>query len=158
MDLTSFEGGINPKDVMMLILGTQEEIIGVTRFMKYLFLVDQTQIFKEQNLVISWAAHNYGPYWNKFNSFLASLLHENLLAKTEQTTINDYKTTKISITISGRVYFRKLTNNYTNETNELHTLLSNHNRSSLTKLMKFVYENYPEFTVNSKIKEKVLDQ
>jgi hypothetical protein len=158
MNSTSFEGDINPEDVMMLILGTQEEIIGVTRFMKYLFLVDQTQIFKEQNLVISWAAHNYGPYWNKFNSFLTSLSSKKLLTKTEQTTINDYKTTKISITIKGKEYFRKLTNNYTNKTNELHALLLNHNRSSLMKLMKFVYENYPEFTINSKIKEKVLAQ
>lgn len=151
------EYGMNPKDVMMLILGTQENIIGITRFMKYLFLVDQVQIFKKQNLTIPWIPYDYGPYWEEFGSFLATLSHEKLLIKTEQTTINGYKTTKISITTRGRAYFRKLIDNYSNEANALNELLSNHNRSSLTKLMKFVYVNYPKFTVNSRIRERILD-
>lgn len=158
MVLTSFEGDISPKNAMMLILGTQENITGVTRFMKYLFLADQVHIFKKQNLIIPWKPYDYGPYWNEFNTFLTSLSHEKLLTETEQTTINGHKTTKISITTKGRVYFRKLLNNYSNESNALKDLLSNHNRSSLTKLMKFVYEHYPEFTINSKIKERILDQ
>lgn len=156
MDLTAYEGKINPKDVIMLILGIQNEILGSTRFMKYLFLVCQSRIFNHNDLQINWKPHHYGPYWDDFDTYIASLSNENLLIKQRETSLAG-NTTKFSITPKGRQYFNDLSQNYENELPDLTDLIRLHQKESLPSLLKFVYEQYPSFTEKSRIKDTVLD-
>ncbi len=102
MALHAYEGNVNPKDVVMLILGVQNGIIGFTRFVKYLFLVSQTNIFPKNELEIDWKSHHYGPYWDRFDTFIRSLADDNFLTMQEQHTQSGNATTKFTITPKGR--------------------------------------------------------
>lgn len=157
MDLTAYEGSIDPKDVLILILGVQNEIVGFTRFVKYLFLVSQTNIFPKNELIIDWKSHHYGPYWDGFDTFINSLAHDNFLDKQEQHTLSGNATTKFIITPKGRKYFQSLSQKYESKLDYLTSLIRENHKKPLPTLLKFVYEQYPEFTTNSRIKREVLD-
>ena len=148
---------IEPKDVIMLILGVQNEIVGFTRFMKYLFLVCETKIFDKNKLAIHWESHHYGPYWRGFDSSVDRLASENLLEMEKQSTPSGNATTRFLITTRGRQHFRELSKKYENELGDITELIHTHRKSPLPVLLKFVYEQYPEYTTNSKIKNEVLD-
>lgn len=149
---------INPLDLIMLILGNQNEIYGYTRFIKYLFLVHQSKIFPKDKIDLQWKPHHYGPYYDDFDGLVKNLSNDNYLKMEEQTTFSGNCTTKFLITIKGRKFFQSICKKFSkNELNDLSSLIKNIQKKSLYDLLKFVYEQYPEYTKNSKIKDKILD-
>jgi len=157
MGLIEYDGDIDPKDVLILILCIQNEIVGFTRFVKYLFLVSQANIFPKNELVIDWKPHHYGLYWHRFDTFISILSHDNILKKQEQSTLSGNTTTKFTITIKGRKTFQALSQKYKAELDTITHLIRNNQKKSLPVLLKFVYQQYPEYTTNSRIKHEVLD-
>ena len=157
MDLTAYEGSVDPKDVIMLILGVQNDIVGFTRFVKYLFLTCQSGIFQKDELIIPWKSHHYGPYWTEFDAFVITLSNQKLLTMKKEITIAGNTTTKFSITVKGRQSFQDLAQKYQEQLDDLKSLIRSNQNRSLASLLKFVYEKYPEFTTNSVIKDQVLD-
>ena len=148
---------VEPKDVIILILGIQNEIVGFTRFVKYLFLASQNDIFGKNEPSIDWKAHHYGPYWEGFDSVIKSLECDRLLKLETINSLSGRSVAKFSITIKGRKYFQDLYQQYENELNDLTPLIKFHQKKSLIDLLKFVYENYPEFSTRPRLREAVLE-
>ncbi len=67
---------------MLLIIGVQGEIVGITRLIKYLFLACQNGALREPP-DIEWRSHYYGPYWDGINGAIGSLVERNLVSTTE---------------------------------------------------------------------------
>ena len=141
----------------MMIIGVQNEIWGATRFVKYLFLADKNSIFGKDTLSIHWKSHIFGPYWDGFDAAIQELETKGLLETEEQHTMSGHATTKFSITTRGRARFNELDGEYQSEIKHLTDLIRNHQKKSLLNLLKFVYEQHPEYTRNSKIKDLILE-
>ena len=143
------------QDTMMLVIGAQDEIVGITRFIKYLFLACQNGTLRDPP-DIEWRGHYYGPYWDGFNGAVDSLVGQKLISTAEIT--NDVgRTTKYSITVKGRKHYRKLLGELgEGEIADLDAVIRSHRRKPLVVFLKFIYENYPEYTKRSLIADKIL--
>lgn len=138
----------------MLILGVQETIPGVTRFMKYLFLADKSKTFGKTLRGVDWTPHYYGPYWKGFNDATESLAQRGFLKTEKLQSQSGYTLTQFSITTKGRQRFRTLA--ASQDTSNLVYLLREHQKQPLASLLSFVCEQYPEYTGKSVIKDQVL--
>ena len=138
----------------MLIIGVQGEIVGITRLIKYLFLACQKTLRDPPD--IEWRSHYYGPYWDGVNGAIGSLVEQNLVS-TEQLTNELGRTTKYSITTKGRQHYSRLLEKLDEkEISDLTSVIRAHQRKSLTAFLKFIYQNYPEYTKHSLIADRIL--
>ena len=139
----------------MLVIGAQDEIVGITRFIKYLFLACQNGTLRDPP-DIEWRAHHYGPYWDGFNGAIGSLIKDGMVSTKELR--NDLGcTTKYATTVKGRSHYRKLLQGLDKEKiSNLNSVIRAHRRKSLTAFLKFIYENYPEYTKRSLIADRIL--
>ena len=143
------------QDTMMLIMGVQNEIVGITRFIKYLFLACQNETLRDPP-DIEWRSHYYGPYWDGFNDAVGSLVKQNLVS-TEELRNELGRTTRYSITPKGRKRFNGLLEKLDEkEISEITSIIRAHQRKSLTAFLKFIYQNYPEYTKHSLIANRIL--
>ena len=143
------------QDTMMLIMGIQNEIVGITRFIKYLFLACQNGTLRDPP-DIEWRSHYYGPYWDGFNDAVGSLVEQNLVS-TEELSNELGRTTKYSITAKGRQHYSRLLEKLgEKEISDLTSVIRAHQRKSLTAFLKFIYQNYPEYTKHSLIVDRIL--
>ena len=143
------------QDTMMLIMGIQNEIVGITRFIKYLFLACQNGTLRDPP-DIGWRSHYYGPYWDGFNDAVGSLVEQNLVS-TEELSNELGRTTRYSITVKGRQHYSRLLGKLgEKEISDLTSVIRAHQRKSLTAFLKFIYQNYPEYTKHSLIADRIL--
>ena len=143
------------QDTMMLIMGVQNEIVGITRFIKYLFLTCQNETLRDPP-DIEWRSHYYGPYWDGFNDAVGSLVERNLVS-TEELRNELGRTTRYSITDKGRQHYGRLVEKLDGkEISEITSIIRAHQRKSLTAFLKFIFRNYPGYKKRSLIVDRIL--
>ena len=143
-------------DLPILLLGTFSEIRTVTRLEKMAFLADNNTFKKNQNYS-DWEPNYYGPYSKQLIKDVANYERKNIIKIRQiiDTFSNEVK--NYSLTIKGRQLFSKMLEKYNGEQFEIKELLG-HYQSERTnyKILKFVYENYPDYLAKSRIKKEIL--
>lgn len=139
----------------MLIMGVQNEIVGITRMTKYLFLACQNNALHDPP-DMEWRPHYYGPYWDGMEGALDSIVGQRLVSAAELTNERG-RTTRYSITARGRARANSLiTRLDEKEISDLTALIRAHQRKPLWAFLKFIYQNYPEYTERSLLSDRIL--
>lgn len=163
---------------MMLLLiiyaDKQSKIIGRTRLQKIIFLYEKecqkhlNQI-REPNLFDSdfnFYAHHYGPFSKDLYKYLKNLKTFGMITIENENNIEDeniveketqyYITEEGIATVHEEIFQIQKFNQI--EMDILDAFKKEYNNMNLNDLIKFVYDKYPDYTNNSKIKDKVLGQ
>ena len=147
-------------ELPILLLGSLNEIRTSTRLEKMAFLCDQ-KIFKDGDgmYYTDWKPHHYGPYSKKLMddvNFYATKLQRIIeIRLVEDVFSNIVK--MYSLTIKGRHEFSKLLNKFDGKQFDIYELLLKYQKHKTNyKLLHDVYDEYPKYTVNSLIKNKVM--
>jgi hypothetical protein len=158
-----------------------EPIEGLTRLDKLMFLLSETEEFKDiirEGYVFE--ADNFGPFAPELFDDIESLKQENLLniissreprsraevadeevtikdQKDEESPENDYSVNKYQLTSNGFKIGELLWNGLTDKQKEkILVIKKTWAEKELVDLLHYVYKRYPETTEKSKIKDRVL--
>lgn len=153
-----------------------EEIVGNTRLVKLIFILEQETSLRKYLSDFSYDAYNYGPYSSELFDALQALINSGLVAVTKSqsegfldeadryqvemqaadTTDSPKSTTVYSLTEDGKkvgtALFETLSKQ---EQTELIAVKRRFNSISLRKLLQYVYRKFPKFTTESMIKDYV---
>lgn len=172
-------------DAVVLILGApskspslQDRVEGVTRLEKLLFLFErETDLKSLLDDDLDFRAHNFGPFSSKIYQAVevleaAQIITDSArLAETNEDAwemnelIGDqpdapFTTRDFELTERGRRYYEALRDEFLSEDQEA-TLGAFKDKSGsvpLRQLIRYVYKRYPDLTVNSVIRDEVLNE
>ena len=148
--------------VLLSIMNILEGIYGKTRIQKIIFLVQQEIIGTD---IFSFRAHHYGPFSKSLAICFEELIELKLLdiKENKQREIDHYIITKdgrnkilnidISIENKSLIKYLNVLDNVIKRNSEI---IRQWNFESSKKLLKKVYQEYPDFTGNSLIRDEVL--
>ena len=143
---------LTAKEFILLLLNSdnQKPIIGNLFFQKEMFLIVE-EVYPELRKELQFKAYDYGPY----SQILVNLLRElrnDFLVNFEDSEGNVY-----SITKQGQDYLKNIDFPPGIE-KKVNNLKRGSNKLGYKGLLRYVYFTYPEYTINSKIKEEVLGE
>jgi uncharacterized protein YwgA len=136
----------------LLYVDDQYPIEGMTKFEKLVFLSKEEVLKKEKEDVpeFKFEPDRFGPLATELYDEIEYLGSSGLLSKTAQGTF--------AITEKGKSYFEnRVRNRIDPKTVErIQQLKKRWDKKDLGELLRYVYEQYKDYTVNSEIKEKIL--
>jgi hypothetical protein len=148
-------------DVVFLLFNYGEEVAGVTKLQKLLFLVEEESAFFEayrDDVGFKFAPYKMGPFSEHVYEELQFLL---TLDAIETTPLPDAPTgierddlsgQRFTITPKGRKIATELESQLEPKFRyELTVLVEEYNDYSLTELLEYVYSEYPEYAAESEI-------
>lgn len=171
-------------DILMALLyspgkkGVSEEIRGITKIVKLLFLLEKEGGFKKYFDLFNYKfeAYNFGPYSDEIFGDIEMLKEANLLEVTKQkydyyaetadrhesiiqadsVDSNEQFVEIFSLTSDGKkigksIYENDLTEE---EKQKIEQIKTKYNSIPLYNLLKYVYKKYPEVTTESVIRDK----
>lgn len=152
-------------DVVFILFYHAGSIRGITKLQKLLFLVEEETEFFEQygdKLAFEFAAHKMGPFSEhvyeeiRFLQQLQAIETEPM----EGGPHDEGLTNKVfHITQKGEKIASELSNQLeTKYDEELKSLVERYNPMELRDLLRYVYKEYPAFTIESEIKGKILGE
>lgn len=150
-------------DVVFILFYHAGSIHGVTKLQKLLFLVEKETKFFEKygdELAFEFTAHKMGPF-SKHVYEEIRFLQQLKAIETEPMASNsdgEELTNKVfHISPKGEKIASELSNQLNSEyDDELNGLVKKYNPMELRELLRYVYEQYPEFTTESEIKDDIL--
>lgn len=158
--------------LLMLYADNKSIIIGKTRLQKMIFLYEKEchksiNQHREPNLFdFDFFPHHYGPFSKELYKHLKNLKTFGMITIENESHTEDEnfieKETQYCIaqegiaTIHEEIFQTQRINKI--EMEILDSFKKEYNGMNLNELIKLVYEKYPEYTNNSKIKDKVLGQ
>jgi uncharacterized protein YwgA len=157
-----------------------EEIVGNTRIDKLMFLLEKETTLEKYIHDFTFDAYNFGPYSSQLFDALQALVNAGLVKASPATettesdayldeadrfqiefqveegsesgkTVNEYSLTPEGEKVASALW-QSLSKS---EQDELGSIKSKFNSISLRKLLQYVYQKYPESTVNSVIKDQI---
>ena len=168
-------------DLIVLLLGAPSsnptlvgKLKGVTRLEKLMFLIERetniSGVIKEE---MDFTAHNFGPFSAKIYQMLDVLAAAQLIydsSKPSDTredsweaseviggTIDPFATRDFELTERGRRYYQALIAELPNRVeSDLSKFKDRFGKLPLRQLVRYVYQNYPDYTENSVIKDEIL--
>ena len=141
-------------DLILLLLNEDDRypIEGITRFEKLVFVTQKEVLDKYEKIKFDFGPDRFGP--------LSMEIYDELdfLKSVEMIKEGDKK--KYEITDKGVRFLEKKTFARVNEDvrKRISDIKKIHGKEKLNDLLSYVYINYPDFTVNSEILDKVLEQ
>ncbi len=152
-------------DVVFIVFHFAEEISGVTKVQKLLFLIEQeTEFFQEyeEKVAFNFAPYKMGPFSENVYQELQFLLELDAIEAerwddgTDIASTADLGNKRFTITPKGQKIAAQLVEVLEPEhEEELRTLVEQYNSMSLDELLKYVYSEYPDFASESEIKDEV---
>lgn len=155
-----------------------EEIRGITRFVKVLFLLIKEGGFTDVAGEFAFEAYDYGPWSGEIFDNIEALQEVGILSieemmpespeeiademerikQTAETYVPTHRKGMIySLTSKGEKVGKKVYERLSrNERTRVERVKKKFNRMPLDRLLKHIYMNYPEVTIKSKIKEQVV--
>ena len=153
--------GLGPEGRVLLIIN-DNVIIGTTRIQKYGFLLYQqhkkelTKIKKGRFLNLDfyndWEPYYYGPFSRKLKEDLATCIQKQLVSVKDANTEN---TKRYMLTIKGRSKWRDILFDSTPAVVKINEKIRSMQTIRLFELLRHVYVEYPKYTKNSVIKDKM---
>lgn len=150
------KASIKKSDLILLLLYGDNKfpIEGITRFEKLVFLTQKKVLDISENVKIKF---DFGP--DRFGP-LSMEIYDELDFLKSVGMIKDGNRKKYEITDKGIQFLEKKTFERVSE--DMRKRISNiketYGKEELNDLLKYVYITYPDFTVNSEILDKVLEQ
>lgn len=143
---------LTAKDFILLLLNSdnQKPIKGNLFFQKEMFLIVE-EVYPQLQEELQFKAYDYGPYSQVLVNILKELCND-FLVNFEYSNGNSY-----SITKQGQDYLKKIKFPPGIE-KKVNNLKRGSNKLGYKGLLRYVYFTYPDFTVNSKIKDEVLGE
>lgn len=148
-------------DVVFLLFHYADEIRGVTKLQKLLFLVEQeTEFFEdyEDDIAFNFAPYKMGPFSEHVYEELEFLLAMDAIESqplAEQNAIKvlgDLQEKRFVITGKGSKIAQGLADQLESEyQSELADLVEEYNGRSLKELLRYVYTEYPDYAAESEI-------
>lgn len=148
-------------DVVFVLFHYADEIEGVTKLQKLLFLIEQeTEFFTEyeSRVAFEFAPYKMGPFSEHVYEEVEFLLSLNAIQAEELPGANNGSTgselTEKRFTLTGKgekiahEVVRQLAPRYRDE---LEQLVGRYNALSTTELIEYVYDEYPEYAAESEI-------
>lgn len=131
-------------------------VLGITKLQKEIFVI--LMEFAQENNIPSenpgFRAYKFGPYTERIDSCLQTLMDMGLVSSTGRMNTNNEK---FIITEKGLPYGRKAISKLTDEEREKFVALKGDLQQFSTQgLMTYVYANYPEYTDESVVFERTL--
>ncbi|MFA9518130.1 DUF4065 domain-containing protein [Halopenitus sp. H-Gu1] len=154
-------------DVVFILFYFAEEIRGVTKLQKLLFLIEQeTEFFEEykDDVAFNFAPYKMGPFSDEVYSELEFLLQLNAIeSKSIQPEASEpspsLKDKRFIITPKGEKIAKTLVEllepSYQVEIEEL---VEKYNSMYLRDLLRYVYSTYPDYAVESEIQDKIFSE
>ncbi len=143
-------------DLILLLLNgdNRHPIDGITRFEKLVFLTQKEVLDKSDNIKIKF---DFGP--DRFGP-LSMEIYDELDFLKSVGMIEEGDGRKYEITDKGVRFLEKKTFERVNEDMRKHisNIKETYGKGKLNDLLKYVYITYPDFTVNSEILDRVLEQ
>ena len=169
-------------DIIVLLLGAPSSnptlagrLKGVTRLEKLMFLIEQeTNISDVIQEEMDFTAHNFGPFSAKIYQMLDVLAAAQLVkdsSKPSDSTedswevseviggpIDPFATRDFELTERGRRYYQALIAELPRRVEtDLSKFKDRFGKLPLRQLVRYVYQNYPDYTENSVIKDEILN-
>ncbi|ALT68258.1 hypothetical protein [Methanobrevibacter millerae] len=143
---------LSAKDFVLLLLNSdnQKPIKGNLFIQKEMFLIVE-EVWPELKEELQFKAYDYGPYSHVLVNILKELCKD-FLVNFEDSEGNIY-----SITKQGQMYLEDIEFPEGIE-KKVNNLKVGSNKLGYKGLLRYVYFSYPEFTINSKIKDEVLGE
>lgn len=138
---------------LLLLYGDrQRPIDGNTRFEKLLFLA-QEEILKKKELMSS-SAFDFEP--DRFGPLSVELYDQLSYLKMSGMILGDDEN-RYSLTTRGKLFVERVVLPRNSQVaNAIDQLKKKYGSMDLTVLLKYVYNSYPEFTVKSEIRDKIM--
>lgn len=168
-------------DLLMALFysNNQERIEGVTRLVKLIFLLVNEGGFKEFEREYGFEAYDYGPWSSQVFDFTETIkelglikveereltafeekdfdLIETELNVSEVPEIKENKITIFSLTPDGVKVGEVIYKNLSNEERErVEAIKRRYNKMPLADLLRYVYARFPQFTIKSLIRGKIV--
>ena len=143
----------------VILLVNDMTIKGNTRVQKYAFLASQlySKELAPLNFYDDWKSYFYGPHSAQLSHDLRLAVKGDLIDENVKETANGRKMHVYSLKIKGRTALRRLLEDHNEMIKILYEKFTQLNKQSMMVILKDIYEAYPKFTVNSEIKEDVLN-
>lgn len=163
--------------LLLLFVNDQEEIVGITRLEKIIFLLIQESRFKKFQKDFKYEEYDYGPWSSQILDNIEALgsyglmnIEERPLSILEKDYYQDEveinfdlikefhenKTLAYSLTSVGFKVSQKLFESIKNKEKEIiQEIKSKYNKMPLRQLIRYVYHYYPGYTKKSVIKDQV---
>ena len=148
-------------DVVFLLFHYAETIDGVTKLQKLLFLIEQeTEFFKayEEDIAFEFAPYKMGPFSEyvyeelEFLLSLTAIESDPLNSTTPNIHNSEFAEKRFTITSKGEKIANELEGQLEPEyREELQVLVETYNQMSLSKLLEYVYQEYPAYAAESEI-------
>jgi len=152
-------------DVVFLLFLYAEEIAGVTKLQKLLFLIEQeTDFFQayKQDIAFKFAPYKMGPFSEhvyeelEFLLSLGAIESEPLDDSSTDLTDTDLSEKRFTITRKGEKIASELESQLKPEyQDELRELVREYNSLPLEELLKYVYTEYPDYAAESEILDEL---
>ena len=148
------EPSLNQK-ILLAIFYNQRRIIGKTRLQKLVFLVSHS-IFSEN--LFEFTPYNFGPYSVKLLAAMDELLELGYInQKLAELNETESDVTEFQLSPEGLLHAEEMINDIPlQKLSEIEDMIHVHGYKELESLLQFVYSDYPEYTENSVIKDRVL--
>lgn len=144
---------IKKSDLILLLLNGDNKfpIEGITRFEKLVFLTQMEILNKWDNVKIkfNFEPDRFGPLATEIYDEIDFLKSVKMIKETVG---------KYEITDKGKRFLEKKTYERVHEDliKHISDLKEKHGREKLDDLLRYVYSNYPDFTIKSQIRDRVL--
>ncbi len=173
----------NGTDLLLVLLYTggkrsdiNEEIVGNTRIVKLIFLLEEETSLKKYLSDFTYDAYNYGPFSSELFDSLQALINARLvnalsnelesyldeadrfqIERQTNTEADSPKTImRYSLSADGLIVGKALFDSLSiDEQTEINDLKTRFNSISLRKLLQYVYRKYPTYTTESLIKDSI---
>ena len=165
-----------PTDAAILLFYIADEVEGITKVQKLLFLIEEETEFGEiygKNISFGFDPYKMGPFSPQVYDEVTMLLNMGALetepldsSGTENWEYNNYTNQESSNELAGKKFIittkgEKIGEEVANYIEEgvfidLKKKVKKYNKMPLMALLEYVYSNYEEMTTNSEIKESVL--
>lgn len=142
----------NKKEIIQGIFFKFKEIYGRTYIQKLIFLLNK-ELYSDSRFKYTY--YKFGPYSSEVNLEISNLIKENIISEKEQISSHSNNIGyKYSLTDPGKKECEKSFNNLNKKTQNCITeYVEKFSNYRPTEILKYVYEKYPEVTINSEFKE-----
>ena len=147
----------------VLLIINDNTIYGSIRFQKYGFLLykqyerDLKEIeisFQYLRFYNDWEPHFYGPYSKELEKDIETCVANKLIRKSLFTTEKKQKMDVYTLTLKGRGKWRKMYDQI-DEMAQIDKKIKNLQKIPYYTLIRQIYNAYPKYTTNSRIKEQL---
>lgn len=144
------------QECLLFLFTKMRKIIGKTRLQKLFFLLDQ-EVFDRS--LFDYKAYKYGPYSTNLLAAMDELLELGLIREkiTEYSNpenfVSEYEITENGIERADQL----ISKIKPSQMGQIEELVHNYGYKEMNYILEYVYEEYPDFTENSLIRDQVLN-